>query len=48
MDARQEAELFERHLLLLDAQLVVELALGRALDALYGLGQRRARLSRHR
>ena len=38
VDARQEMELVHGDLLLLDAELVLELALGGALDALDGLG----------
>lgn len=47
VDARQKVEVLERDLLLLDAQLMVELSLRRALDALDRLGQRRARLARN-
>ena len=45
VNSRQESEVFEGDLLLLDAQLVVELALRRVLDALDGFDERRARLA---
>lgn len=45
MNAGQEVKVLERHLLLLDAELVIELALGRALDAHDGVGQVGARLA---
>lgn len=44
---REEVELVQRHLFFLDAQLVVQLALRRPLDAHDGVGQVRARLGRH-
>lgn len=46
VDSCQEVKVLERDLLLLDTQLVVELSLRRALDAVDGVGQGRARLAR--
>lgn len=47
VDTGQEAEVLQRHLLLLDAELVVQLALGGVLDAQDGVREVRARLVGH-
>ncbi len=47
VDARQEVEVIQRHLLLLDAQLVVQLPLCRSFDALDRIRQCGARLAGH-
>jgi hypothetical protein len=47
VDARQEVEIVKRHLLLLDAQLMVQLPLSGILDARDGVWQVGARFCRH-
>ena len=47
VDAGQKAEVLQRHLLLLDAELVVQLALGGVFDAQDGVREVRARLVGH-
>ena len=48
VDPCEESKLFKGDLLLLDAEFVFQLALGGSLDALNGVWQRRASLTRNR